>query len=614
MNEAGGDPNIQESTSPAHSGAGGVGAGGACSSAPTAADDGGEARKWKPRRGDEARLRSIVEHMADGVVIVDRQGVIRFANPAAERLFGRSAAELQGHELGFPILTGDAAEVEVVRPQQQTVTAELRTVEMVWEERPAHLISLRDVTDRKRAAERAAQLDRERVARVEAEAASQAKSDFLALMSHELRTPLNAVIGYAELLHLGVGGSLTEQQREQVTRITASGHHLLGLVNEVLDLTKVEAGQLSLENGIGRSRDTVEGALALVQPLGEARGVTISVEPPEGGTVAYQGDENRVRQILVNLLNNAVKFTSAGGSISITWGGDATPEKGARLPGTGPWAYFRVIDTGIGIPDNKLAAIFDPFVQVEGGHARPKDGSGLGLAISRRLARLMRGDVTVQSELKKGSTFTLWLPDASAVVSTAEKWRAEQPDLAEKLHGLGEVGAALLGDIAPLLESFVGRLREEQIVDGAGEMLDWQLSAHLTAFVADVACTLGAIEEGRGEPSVVVSDAGQIQAVIAARHGMHRAQLGWTPNQLEKEWTILCEEMKARVKLHARRLRPEAIEEAFVVIDRMIDPASDASCRALNRVSRESTGELIRQQRRGKSPQRTGSLRGSTSS
>jgi signal transduction histidine kinase len=597
MNDEGGDPNIQESNPPGPAAPGGAGAGPDASSpsAGTGAGEPGEAPGWRPRRGDEARLRSIVEHMADGVVIVDGHGVIRFANPAAERLFGRSAAELRGHELGFPILTEDAAEVEVVRPQQQTVTADLRTVEMVWEEEPAHLISLRDVTDRKRAAERAAQLDRERVARVEAEAASQAKSDFLALMSHELRTPLNAVIGYAELLHLGVGGSLTDQQRQHVTRITASGRHLLGLVNEVLDLSKVEAGELSLDSGIGRSRDAVEGAMALVQPLGEARGVTVSVVPPEGATVAYQGDENRVRQILVNLLNNAVKFTAAGGTVSISWGGDARPEKGARLLGTGPWAFFRVTDTGIGIPDNKLAAIFDPFVQVEGGHARPRDGSGLGLAISRRLARLMRGDVTVQSELDKGSTFTLWLPDASAIVSTGEKWRAEQPDLAEKLHGLGEVGSAMLGDISPLLESFVGRLREEQIVDGAGELLDCQLSAHLTAFVADVACTLGAIEEGRGEPSVVVSDAAQIQAVIAARHGMHRAQLGWTPNQLEKEWGILCEEMKARVKLHGRRLRAEAIEEAFVVIDRMTDQASDASCRALNRASRETASkELIR--------------------
>jgi signal transduction histidine kinase len=536
--------------------------------------------------------------MADGIVIVNSGGVIRFANPAAERLFGRSAAELTGRDFGFPVVGGDTTEVEVVRPHQQTVTAELRTVDTEWEGEPVHLISLRDVTDRKRAAERSAQLDRERVARIEAEAASQAKSDFLALMSHELRTPLNAVIGYAELLQLGVAGSLTDDQRQHVTRIGASGRHLLGLVNEVLDLSRVEAGRLSLEQGIGRSRDTADAAMTLVQPLGEARGITLIAQPADEEAVAYQGDENRVRQILINLLNNSVKFTNPGGTIRMEWGSTTRPDRAARLVGSGPWLYFRVTDTGIGIPPEKLTAIFDPFVQVEGGHARSKDGSGLGLAISRRLARLMRGDVTVQSELDKGSSFTLWLPDASEVAASGEKWRAEDPDIAGRLQGLGAVGTVLLRELDPLVDGFIRRLQEESIVDGAQELLDCQLSGHLTAFVADVACTLAAIEEGRGEPSVVVADAVQIQRLIAERHGAQRAQLGWTSNLLHSEWMMLCEEMKGRIRLHGGGLRPEAIEEAHLLIDRMTDQASHASCRALNRTTQdERPDELVRERR-----------------
>jgi signal transduction histidine kinase len=246
-------------------------------------------------RSEEARLKSIVEQMADGVVIVNRDGMIRFANPAAERLFGRSRDELTDRDLGFPVVVSGTAEVEVVRPNHQTVTAELRAVDIEWQGEDAHLISLRDITDRKRAEERAAQLGRERIARVEAEAANQAKSEFLALMSHELRTPLNAVIGYSELLDLGVAGSLSAEQRHSISRIAASGRHLLGLVNEVLDLAKVEAGQLWLHDGVGHPHRAVDAAIALVQPAAEARGIELLAKPPDDDAVAYAGDEDRVR-------------------------------------------------------------------------------------------------------------------------------------------------------------------------------------------------------------------------------------------------------------------------------------------------------------------------------
>src|SRR5215218_10794731 len=236
----------------------------------------------RARPADEERLRSIVERMADGIIVVNGDGIVRFSNPAAERLFARPSPDLVGTNFGFPAVAGESTEIDIIRPGGNTVTVELRVVDLQWEGEPAHLASLRDVTDRRRAAERAAQLERERAARAKAEAASQAKSEFLAMMSHELRTPLNAIIGYAELLDLRIAGSLADEHRQQLVRIKDSARHLLGLVNEVLDLAKGEAGRLSLTCGPAPAADVVDAALALVQPAAEARALMLT-HLDEGG-------------------------------------------------------------------------------------------------------------------------------------------------------------------------------------------------------------------------------------------------------------------------------------------------------------------------------------------
>src|SRR5258708_13715063 len=217
--------------------------------------------------GGGLSLRAMMEGLADGIVIVDRNGVIRFANPAAERLFDRSAEELVGTSFGFPVVVGETTEIDVVqRRGGGVVYAELRVVETEWDDEQVEIVSLRDITDRKQAQERAQQLAVEREARLAAEAASRAKSEFLAIMSHELRTPLNAVLGYSELMELGISGPLTEKMREQIGRIRMSAIHLLGLVNDILDLAKVEPGRLPVSSGPASAAGTVAGAIALIQP------------------------------------------------------------------------------------------------------------------------------------------------------------------------------------------------------------------------------------------------------------------------------------------------------------------------------------------------------------
>ncbi|HEU4630365.1 MAG TPA: PAS domain-containing sensor histidine kinase [Gemmatimonadaceae bacterium] len=566
--------------------------------------EGGRAMAERPvrlerQRGsgeDERPLRAIIEQLADGIIIVGTDGVIRFANPAAEQLFARSARHLVGTDFGFAIATGGPAEIELVRPDGKPVTAELRVADVAWHGEAARLVSIRDITDRRRAEERARQVEQERAARAQAEAANRAKSEFLATMSHELRTPLNAVIGYAQLLDLGIGGPLSPEQQHQVGRIYASSRHLLGLVNEVLDLAKADVGQLRVQLAAAPADSTADAAAALVQPAAEARGITFAVravgEGARGAEAAggaggaqYDGDEDRVRQILVNLLTNAVKFTDAGGSVVLEYGQTTRPDPNARLAAGRAWVHFTVRDTGVGIPADQLARIFEPFVQVTTGHTRPNDGSGLGLAISRRLARLMHGDITVRSRPGEGSTFTLWLPSAApaARVPAAEDVLPVAPS--GPPHGLAEVGEILMRHLQPLLEVFVARLRAECPAPSAAGLKFSQLVDHLASYLADLAGALIALEEAGGQPSSVVVDATEIHRVVAARHGAQRARLGWTEEAIRCEYRILREEVERAVRQHEHALGAAAIGEALAVAARFLDQARELSLRAYARAT-----------------------------
>jgi signal transduction histidine kinase len=245
----------------------------------------------------------------------------------------------------------------------------------------------------------------EQSARAEAEAANRAKTEFLAMMSHELRTPLNAIAGYAELMELGISGPVTDMQREQLGRIRRSQRHLLGIIEDLLDLSRLEHGMpADIELGPVPIHETLGGLEALIAPQLKARNLTYIYNPGEGHLLAY-GNRARIEQIVLNLLSNAIKYTAPGGRVGLSSGVHA-----GRVE-------IRVSDTGHGIPREKMDSIFEPFTRLEMDLTRTTEGTGLGLAISRHLARAMMGDLTARSEVGRGSIFTLTLPTNAPVIA-----------------------------------------------------------------------------------------------------------------------------------------------------------------------------------------------------
>ncbi|WP_424971909.1 ATP-binding protein [Dinoroseobacter sp. S76] len=362
-------------------------------------------------RAREARqLAMVAANANDSVIVTDREGRIEYTNASFTRVSGYTAEEALG-QLPADLLNSPNTDTEAIaaifkaRDIHEPVRMELinrtKSGEDIWVETnitpmvdddgvvQGEVAIERDITQAKRREKELAD------AKTAAEEGARAKAQFLAMVSHEIRTPLNGIIGMSDVL---LSGSLQKDQRETVQTILSSGEALLTIINDILDLSKLEAGKMEIETIPFDLRAQLQGALALVHPLAEEKGLALSLTFDDLPADEFLGDPGRVRQVFLNLMGNAIKFTKSGGvsaRVSI-----ATGPQGDEI-------RIAVQDTGIGIPEDRLAHIFAAFAQADGATTRHFGGTGLGLAISRQLARQMGGDIDVTSAPGQGSCFTL---------------------------------------------------------------------------------------------------------------------------------------------------------------------------------------------------------------
>jgi PAS domain S-box-containing protein len=408
-------------------------------------------------------------------------------------------------------------------------------------------------------------------ATADAEEANRAKSQFLANMSHELRTPINAVMGYTDLLEMGIAGPMNEKQRAHLERVKSSSQHLLSLVNEILDLAKVESGQLRVARERSPLREALDAALGLVVPQAVRAGVAVRDEVGPETDTAYWGDPERVQQILANLLTNAIKFTASGGSVRVSCAVTNQPDPAVQMRGAGNWLRVDVEDTGVGIAAEHLEEIFQPFYQVDGGYTRVSGGTGLGLSISRRLAHLMGGDITLQSRPGSGSCFSLWLPTDSEQAAAEERQRSDEA-APHEVPRLGEVGRLLVRCAEDIVAEWGGRLRADPAVPAARDLDRAQLEDHVSTALVEVGLALLALGEGGGEPALM-RDGTDIQRIIFDRHGRQRSRLGWSRSALHREFQLLREMVEPALR---RGLAPQevgTVDETMAVLRQLLEQA-----------------------------------------
>lgn len=375
-------------------------------------------RVAQDRDAVQARYLGLLESLPDAIVIVNDTGRIVHVNAQAAQLFGHAADALIGEVVEVllpPRLRaqhlpqrsaylqqpgqrpmGRGLDLQGLHADGHEFPVEISLSPVALDGRRLVISAIRDISDRK-AIEQALQQKN-----LELERANRAKDHFLATMSHELRTPMNAILGFTGLMLMKLPGPLTDAQERHLQHVQSSGKHLLSLINDLLDLAKIESGHVELVCEPVDARPVIEEVITALRPAAHARQLALQAELPPG-SVPVMADRRALHQVVLNLTSNAIKFTQTG-QVRLR----------ARHTATDPSAVaLEVVDTGVGIAPEDVQRLFQAFVQVGDWRTRRGEGTGLGLHLSRKLADLMGGTLTVTSIVGEGSTFTLTLPGAA---------------------------------------------------------------------------------------------------------------------------------------------------------------------------------------------------------
>jgi len=334
-------------------------------------------------RSSEANLRKVIRASPEGIIILNKNKIMSFANPAAESLFDRESEELLGGTLQFPVVLDETTEIEIIRKRGEVAIAEMHIVEMDWERQAAYLVSLHNITERKKAEEKIKE-------------AMEIKSKFVSMASHELRTPLTAIKEGIRLVTQEKSGALNEEQKGFLSIARRNVNRLARLIDDVLDFQKLEAGRMSFNTQQNNINEIVKDVYDTMAPAVKRMGVDFVLKL-ESNLPKVKFDGDKVAQVITNMVSNAMKFTEKGNITIAT-------SKGENV------IQVSVSDTGCGIRKEDLPRVFDEFEQLGQGGDRRVGGTGLGLAISKAIIEQHRGKICVKSEYAKGTTFHFVLP------------------------------------------------------------------------------------------------------------------------------------------------------------------------------------------------------------
>jgi len=342
-------------------------------------------------KASKASFHNIVEKSADGIVVVDDDGIVQFVNHAAETLFGRKAKDLVGEMFGFPVTGGEVIELDIIRQNKEPGIAEMRVIETHWEGQGAWLALLRDVTERKASEERLKE------ANETLKELNRLKNEFVSTASHELRTPLSIIMGAIRLILDEIPGKIVEEQKEILDTAMENVKRLGRIVDALLNISRIESGKTNLQKTVVNICDLIKDTVSEYKPLAEKKTISLDCEVPEQG-IDICLDSDKTKEVLINFISNSIKFTPEGGRVKVTC---STQNQEVQIC---------VQDSGIGIAKEDIPKLFDKFTQFGRKSGPGEKGTGLGLAIAKKLVEMHGGKIDVESKVDKGTTFTISLP------------------------------------------------------------------------------------------------------------------------------------------------------------------------------------------------------------